>query len=486
MIYHCMTLPSESLTMLCPLTDGEGAALRPAYPFRRAEALFGLRVQTADLTDARLSAPGPALGLAAQAIRAGGEREQAAAEYFAAHEPAHACALEAAAHLTRGSLSRMGVERLYGRKLRLSASRIERFASCRFAYFCQYGLKAKPHEPAGFQPPEMGTFLHYVLENTAREVSERGGFRAVDDAALRVITDRWVQQYVHDELNDFQEKSKRFIYLFKRLQDSVYRVVGDMAEELRRSDFTPLDFELDFAHAVDIPPVSLGEGEESLTLIGVADRVDGWLHEGKLYLRVVDYKTGRKSFDLSDVWYGMNLQMLMYLFTLTEGGAARYGHEIVPAGVMYIPARSPMLSADRHTDAQILDTERAKELRRSGLILNDAALQEAWEKGADKRYIPIRLRYGKPVADSLASAEQLGLLSRNIKKQLKGMAGQLRGGSIAADPYYRSQRENACLHCDYFDACHFAEGENGERSRVLTKLSAEEVWAKMEEAEPHA
>ncbi|MBQ9686063.1 MAG: PD-(D/E)XK nuclease family protein, partial [Oscillospiraceae bacterium] len=417
--------------------------------------------------------------------RGGDERAQAAAEYFARRDPARARALETAAHLTRGSLSRAGVETLYGKKLRLSASRIEKFAACRFAYFCQYGLKAKPHEPAGFQPPEMGTFMHYILENTVREVYAHGGFRAVDDGQVHEITDRWVQQYVHEKLNDFQEKSRRFTYLFHRLRENVYRIVDDVAEELRRSDFEPLDFELNFAEARDIPPVSLGEGEESLTMIGVADRVDGWLHEGKLYLRVADYKTGRKEFDLSDVWYGMNLQMLMYLFTLSEGAAARYGQALVPAGVMYVPARAPMSTARQRAEIDAVLEKRAGQLRRSGLILDDAALQEAWEHGAEKRYIPIKVRYGKPTADSMASAERLGLLGRSIKKQLRGMAGQLRSGSIAADPYYRSQQENACQTCDYYDACHFAEGVGGEKSRYLVKLSAEEVWAKMEEADAH-
>ena len=485
LIYYTLTLPSESLSLLCPAADADGAALRPAFVFRRAQALFALEPENADLTDARMSAEGPALNLAAQAIHGGGGRERAAADYFAETAPERSAALKAASELTRGSLSREGVARLYGKKLRLSASRVEKFASCRFAYFCQYGLKAKPHTPAGFEPPEMGTFMHYVLENVAREAGKRGGFKRVTDDELRALTDRYVETYVHEELNDFQEKSSRFVYLFRRLRENVGRVVADMAEELRASDFTPLDFELDFSKASDIPPIELGEDAEALSLIGVADRVDGWLHGGKLYLRVVDYKTGRKEFNLSEVLNGMNLQMLLYLFTLSDGGENRYGHEIVPAGVMYIPARSPMLSADARPDAGSVEAERSKELRRSGLILDDPVMQEAWEHGNEKRYIPIKFKYNKPSEDSIASLERLGLLDRHIRRQLKGMAKQLRAGSIAADPYYRSQSDNACLHCDYFDACHFVEGRGGEKSRYLPKYSPAEVWAMMEEGERH-
>ena len=402
LIYHTLSLPSESLTLLCPLADADGAAVRPASVFRRAQALFRLPVRTTDLTDARMSAPAPALSLAAEAIRGAGGREQAAWEYFAETDPARTAALEQAAHAVRGSLSRAAVERLYGSSLRLSPSRIEKFASCRFAYFCQYGLRARPYEPAGFQPPEMGVFLHYILENTAREVHARGGFRRVTDEELTGIADTYIERYIHDELNDFQEKSRRFLYLFRRLRDHVRRVVLDMAAELRRSDFEPLDFELDFSKASDIPPVELGELGGSLSLTGIADRVDGWLHGGKLYLRVVDYKTGRKEFSLSDVWYGRILQMLLYLFTLADGGGSRYGSEIVPAGVVYIPARSPMLSAAGPTDDAELDAARAKELRRSGLVLDDPSVMEAWEHGEDKRYIPVKFKNGAPSSEAVA------------------------------------------------------------------------------------
>ena len=227
----------------------------------------------------------------------------------------------------------------------------------------------------------------------------------------------------------------------------------------------------------DCAVVELGEGEDRLSLSGIADRVDGWLHEGKLYIRVVDYKTGKKKFSLSDVCYGMGLQMLLYLFALERDGGRRYGHEIVPAGVMYIPARNALLSLSRSPEEGEAEEKRREEIRRSGLVLEDMELLEAWEHGEDKQYIPVKFRSGKPSAESLASLERMGILRRHIERSLRGMARQLRQGSIAADPYYRSQQENACLNCDYYDACHFSQGENGESCRYTPKLSGEKVWA---------
>ena len=482
LIYNCLSLPSETLSLCMSASGDEGEALRPAYVFRRAESIFNMERKAVDITQLRSFAEGPALSLAAQGIKGGGALARSAAAYFREKSPERFAALQRSANMSRGQLSRNAVRALYGSKLKLSASRIDKFASCKFAYFCQYGLKAKPYEPAAFKPPEIGTFMHYVLENLAREVQEKGGFKTVSEAELDVLCRKYVEKYIHEELNDFQEKSRRFIHLFNRVCEDVRQVVADMAQELSNSDFVPLSFELDFSKAENIAPIELGEDDAALTVTGIADRVDGWLHEDKLYLRVVDYKTGKKKFSLSDVWHGMGLQMLLYLFALQQEGGSLYGKEVIPAGVMYVPARNAMLSVQKNIDEDEAGTKRSEELRRSGLVLDDEALIEAWEKGGDKRFIPVHFS-GRNKGEGLASLERLGLLSKRIKETLTKMAKELRSGSIAADPYYRSQQENACALCDYFDACHFVHGENGEKCRFIQKLSSSEIWAKLEGGE---
>ena len=314
-------------------------------------------------------------------------------------------------------------------------------------------------------------------------MTEAGGFAAVTDEQLGTFTDRWTQRYIHDELNDFQEKSARFTYLFRRLCRQVRQVVADMAHELRAGDFVPLDFELNFADPEQIAPITLSDGEVTLNMSGVADRVDGWLHDGKLYLRVVDYKTGRKAFSLSDVWYGMGLQMLLYLFALERSGPARYGHEIVPAGVLYVPARDVLIPADRRLSPEEAAKERAGAVRRSGLLLDDAAVLHAMEHSDTPQYLPVSPRRK---TEALASAEQLGLLARHIETTLLDLAHELRGGSITADPYFRSGQDTACTHCDYLTVCHFTPGAGGDCHRVLTKLPADKVWSNLKGGAPDA
>lgn len=486
LIYNCLTLPSESLCLSVPSFNAEGEQQRPSFIIRRALGITGGTPESVQVRKLRLNAAAPALYLAANSFRAPGTEEMSAAEYFDETEPGLMDTLRGAASLKRGSLSEASVRSLYGRDIRLSASRIDKFASCRFAYFMQYGLKAKTREPAGFTPPEMGTFMHYILENVAHDVMELGGFAEVTEDELNKLTDKYVAQYVHDKLNDFREKSKRFEYLFRRLSKDVHSVVNDMAAELKCSDFKPMSFELDFGKADVMPPVKLGEDGDSLILTGIADRVDGWLHDGKLYVRVVDYKTGTKSFSLEDVWYGIGLQMLLYLFSLEKNGELLYGEKVVPAGVMYIPAKDVVITRACDADDDKIAEEKRRKVRRSGLLLDDIEVIRAMEKTDEPRFIPVSFKEGVPRGDSLASAEKLGLLSKHIDATLRDMAAELRRGSIAADPYYRSQQENACLNCDYFEACHFADGENGESLRTLPALKATKIWSMLQGGEEDA
>ena len=492
LIYNCFTLPEDSLTLSWCSADEEGSKAAPSFVVNRTADLFGLTVETPSLDECRSAAAAPAYELAAAAV--GGDAvaasplRAAALEYFSAGTPDRSDDLKKifdAAHLGRGRLSRSAVRSLYGDTPSLSASRLGRLSDCRFAYFLQYGLKAKPRQPLEFNASENGTFMHYVLQHVAEELTAQGGFRAVDRAQVEALCDRYVERYVHENLNDFREKSARFVYLFRRLTRDVRAVVCDMAEELSRGDFVPLDFELDFSKPENFPPIRLGEGDESLILTGIADRVDGFERDGKLYVRVMDYKTGTKTFSLSDVWYGMGLQMLLYLFALQRSGKTRYGREIVPAGVLYIPARDSIVSAKTDLSDEEIAAKKVSNKKRSGLLLADDEILQAMERGDTFRYLPVSFgKDGGYKAKSLATAEQFGQLSRHIDETLKELAKELHSGSVAADPWFRTQSSTACQYCDYAAVCHLDEADD--HIRYLSTLKNDEVWEKLsaEKEEP--
>lgn len=467
LIYSSLTLPSEKLIMSYSGSSG------PSFILTEISEMFGVKCIPVN-ENIKKNALLPCFELAVSG-------NETAKRYFINNTDWADRVVEVtrAAEIPRGQLSPLMAERLYSRQINISASRVDKFYSCRFMYFMEYGLKAKPRQEAKFDAPVAGTFMHYILENTAREAESKGGFGKLDEKECRELTKRYVTRYVEEQLGGLNDKSARFIYLFRRLAVTAERIVCDMVAELSVSDFKPLDFELSFASDGDLSRVQVTDGDITVNLNGKVDRVDGWIHNNKLYLRVVDYKTGKKSFNLSDIWYGLGLQMLIYLFALERHGANRYGREIVPAGVLYAPAADVMIQAPLGADRSEIEKERAKKLIRKGLLLDDPQVIEAMEHYDKPRYLPVKVnKAGEVTGESLCSAEQLGNLAHHIDSILLQMGREMGGGSINADPYYRGPQDNACTYCRFYEACHFDEN-NGDRKRYIEKLKTAEVWEKI-------
>ena len=474
-IYACLAQPTERLHVSWPVTDVTGAELRPSFVVERMRLLFPqVKVRREDGAY-RLTVPATALCAAGS--------DEALRRYFAA-QPRYApviAAMERARSMARGRLSPEAVQSLYGRSIAMSASRIDRVRSCHFGYFMEYGLRARERKKAGFEAPEVGTFLHYLLENVNREVKEQGGYRAVDDRTLRHMVKRYVDRYAATRIDGYQQKSARFRYLFGRLRETASAIVLGIAEEMRQSDFEPVAFELGFGgRDGEMPAITVREGGAALSVSGKVDRVDGWLHDGKLYLRVVDYKTGRKSFSLSDVRYGLGIQMLLYLFALEREGKDYFGHPIVPCGVLYQPARSVILRQDRSISDEKLKAALQSELRRTGLVLGEPEVLRAMEHSALESpcYLPVNVKKDGTLSGDIATAAQLGHLGRYVDKLLRQITGEIARGNIDADPYVRGPQDTACAYCAFASACYFDESRD--KRRPLRKTDGGAFWALME------
>lgn len=480
-LYAALAQPTEKLYVSYPVFDASGAELRASFVVGRLQTLIpALKIEkeSAD-KEYRLSAIKPAVEYAGEHI------DGAAWQMFEGNEALRPSldAMRAAASYTRGRLSHDAVHALYGRSVTLSASRIDKARSCHFAYFMQYGLRAKERAAAGFDAPQMGTFVHDVMENTLKAAKEAGGLKTLSPDALHKLTRQSIEAYIARELPDLGEKTARFRYLFRRLCESTYRIMDEVADELKESDFEPLAFELSFGSNGQLPAITFREGDGEVRVVGQVDRVDGWLVDGKLYLRVVDYKTGKKSFDLAELRYGLGVQMLLYLFALEREGAAVFREgKIVPAGVLYTPARDNILRLPRDTDEETLRREAQKALRRSGMVLSDNAVLRAMEHSAltEPHRLPISVKTDKDgnrtVSGSLATAEQLGKLSRYVDKLLRDIGRETERGNIDADPCVRSPQETACTYCPYAAACHFEPGRGGDRYEYIVKTGTDDFW----------
>ena len=481
-LYAALTQPTEGLTVSYPVTDVSGSELRPAFVVERLQNLFpDLRLEREPADKAyRLTAVGPAMETA------GREPGGVLWQYFqqTADSARRLDAMARAADARRGRLSPEAVKAIYGERISMTASRLERLRSCHFAYFMEYGLRAKPREPAAFDAPQIGTFLHYLLENVTRDVLAQGGFAAVDNDRLHQLVRQYIDQYVAGELHNFQNRSARFRYLFRRLRTTAYAVIDQVAEELRHSDFVPMAFELTFGGKNGaLPAVTISQPGGQLRVGGKVDRVDGWIKDNKLYIRVVDYKSGKKKFDLANVRMGLDIQMLLYLFALQKEGKQYFGRDIEPAGVLYLPARDEILSLDRNVTPENLEKEREKTLKRSGLLLDEPEVLQAMEHEAmtEPRYLPLRVNRSGDLSGSIASAAQLGKLGNYVDKLLRQIAGELRSGNIDADPCCHSEEDSQCRFCDWAPACHFRDGQDRDHLRYILPVKPEEFWQELEE-----
>ena len=481
-LYAALAQPTEKLTVSYPVSDGKGAEKRPSFVIGRiARLLPSISVDTESADkEYRLSAKSTALEYAGEHI--GGALWQ----YFEGQGDAERAlaAMKDASRYTRGHLSRDAVHALYGGAVTLSASRMDMARSCHFAYFMRYGLKARERTGAGFDAPQIGTFVHDVMEHTLRQAKECGGLHTLSKDKLHALVRASIEEYIDRVLPDLCEKSARFRYLFNRLCATVERIMDEVSEELQSSDFEPLAFELEFGADGQLPAITIREENGTARVVGKVDRVDGWLHDGKLYLRVVDYKTGKKSFDLAELRYGLGLQMLLYLFTLKEEGQMLFGgHEIVPAGVLYTPAREPMLRCARDTEPEKIEKALKKELRRSGMVLEDPAVLQAMEHSALESpcYLPIAVKRDGAVTGSLASAEQLGKLSKYVDHILHEITQEVFAGNIDADPYARTPQQSACTYCEFASACHFENGCGSDRMEYIKATKNDEFWQYIDE-----
>ncbi|MCH5316372.1 MAG: PD-(D/E)XK nuclease family protein [Eubacterium sp.] len=341
---------------------------------------------------------------------------------------------------------------LFGKDMYLSASRLEDFFNCRFRYFCKYGLMARPREKAEMNAMKTGTVIHYVLENLIAEIGSAELGRS-DEAKIKLLVDKYLKQYLETEMGS-NEYTGRFTYQYLRLSKMLYSVVGRLAEEFAQSKFEAKAFELSIDKDGEVKPKMIPlESGGSVRLRGEIDRVDILEENGNKYVRVVDYKSGSKKFSLSDILYGLNLQMFVYLFTLCADENSEYCG--TPAGVLYMHAARSVLKADRGADVSDISKMEAREFKMKGLVLydEDHDILESMEKDLAGKYIPVKYSKKNGITGCFASLEELGRISQKVESLIAEMGNLLQSGSISQNPINGKNHDKTCEFCDYSDVC---------------------------------
>lgn len=358
---------------------------------------------------------------------------------------------------------------LFGTDMCLSATQTDTFYKCRFKYFCQYGLRVYPRQVAKLDGRIFGTLVHYGMETLLPRYCADGGLveelrqketSLTPEAGLmtRLNTDvrKVLEEYVSRCMGGFEEKDGRFLYQFDLAIRATCNVLWHTLVELQQSAFTPVDFELGIHPAEEedgdgVLSVRLPMTEGSIQVRGKVDRVDLFVRsDGTAYVRVIDYKSGNTTFDLSQLTAGQSTQMLMYLYILCDN-SHRYladGGQVKPAGVLYHPVAD--LAVEHNTKNK--EQSRLRLMKMDGMVLSDPSVVLAMERETAENFIPATLDPAGNPKGNVATLQQFQLLRGVIEKLLIQMGENLLAGDIAAIPT-QSGQSSACDYCDYKVVC---------------------------------
>ena len=337
------------------------------------------------------------------------------------------------------------VNLLFGDDLKISASQVEKFSLCRFSYFCNYGLNVRERRKAEINPLEYGTFIHYIMEIFFSKYS-KNEFSTMADSEITDECDRILDDYVAKHFGGAEKNTPRFMYRFNKIRENVHFLVLHIIGELKNSGFEPMDCELKIGSDIPSYTLELPTGQK-ISLRGSVDRVDILKKGGKNYIRIIDYKTGSKEFKLSDILYGLNLQMLIYLYAITLGGEERYG-EVTPAGILYMPATVKEISANADMTEDEINSQVAKGLKMNGMLINSLDVID----NSDTAYISFPTKKGTlTVGGGLASLEELGMIFKKLDMTVADMGKQLFSGNVEASPLKGGK--DSCEYCPYDSIC---------------------------------
>ncbi len=337
---------------------------------------------------------------------------------------------------------------LMGKNLKLSPTKVERYFQCRFAYLMEHVLHIRQRRKAEFSSLESGSLVHYVLEQVLKETGS--SFTLCDDDGLRLLTEKYVEEFIDA---NFLETTLRLQNILTRVKETTVSLLQYLRNFAKQSSFETQALELAIGDR-EVPALSLqSENGANVQVVGKVDRVDLFKKDGKTYICILDYKTGNQLFNLDEVLYGINLQMLVYMSVLCRQKKGPY-HGAIPAGVLYLSADpSPKSGARYETDKSRFHLD--------GLLLDDPDVLQALDSDKSGIFLPIRYKKdGTPSGKQLASLQRLGGLTLHVEALIKEMAAGLSEGDFSAQPLVKSGGVRPCQYCPYLASCRHVNGRN--------------------------
>lgn len=384
-------------------------------------------------------------------------------------------------------LSRIVARALYGQQLENSVSRLETYAACACRHFLQYGLSLQEREEFGFEASDMGTVYHAVLENFAGKLAESNltWWDFTEDFAAKAVKES-VEAYAATYGETVLYSSARNEYAITRMSRILTRTVLTLQKHLKQGSFQPDDYELSFRFAEDLDSIHVDLSEdEKMHLQGRIDRIDVSEDTEHVYVKVIDYKSGNRKFDLAALYYGLQLQLVVYMNAAMEMESRKHpDKEIVPAALLYYHIDDPTIETPVElTDEQINEQILAK-LRMNGVVNSDPGVVERLDRYMQDKSVVIPVEKKKDGSFSarsgVLSREEMQLISSYVDAKIRSIGREILDGKIAANPYEKGNEE-ACTYCAYKKVCGFDGSIPGYEKRQLEDLDKQALMQRMQE-----
>ncbi|MBR3683710.1 MAG: helicase-exonuclease AddAB subunit AddB [Lachnospiraceae bacterium] len=506
-LYMNLTKPTDKLYLSYSVVDAGGKVIRPSYLIEQFTRLFSSltvkKLQTQSMSD-RISTRREGENvfvdyLSRYATLGEFRNEKEKAEFYtlfdllADEKKEYILKLINRAYdvYKHHPLSKAVAEYIYGKTLENSVSRLEKFASCAYSHFLQYGMALKEREEYSFETKDMGNLYHYILDYFSGLLVKRGytWFDFTKEAGEEML-DQAIDACAADYQAAILYSSERNLYIFKRLKRVLRRSIFSLQHQLKKGLFTPESFEVSFLQMEDLESVSIAlSKEEKMRLKGRIDRVDVCEKEEQIYVKVIDFKSGDRDFDLVAVYHGLSLQLVVYMNAAMEMERKKNPEkEVIPAALLYYKVSDPLVERNslengQEETAEEIDARIRKELCMTGIVNSDKEIIQMLDTEFTEQSEVIPVSYtksgGLKSSSSVISTQDFKIVSDYVSQKIRKIGEEILAGNIEINPY-ESTTGDACRFCPYHSICGFDANMEGCSKRKIESAKDDEILIQMQ------
>ena len=496
-IYKAFTTAEEKLYLLYSSSDMQGKALRPSMLINKIKKIYPMLQEQSDVIERRSEILNKKTTYEELIVNLSKLKEQDSIEklwyYIYDYYQKNSEWNEKLKQSLKGleytnipdKIDQNNIDRLYGNTLVTSISKLERYRSCPFSYYLQYGLKIKPQEELKIQTLNTGTFIHEVIDEFFGTVKEVGiKLEEITEEQLSEIINKIIDSKLGQNKNYIFTSTAKYRALVIRLKKIIKKALKYIIGTIVQSRFEVLGTEVEFGEKGKYKPIRLTlEDGKRIEIIGKIDRIDTAQGEDGKYLRIIDYKSSAKNIDLNEVYAGLQIQLLTYL------DAACKEEDLMPAGVLYFSMLEQMIKSDKRLEQEEIEEKIRSNFKMKGLILADVKVVKLHDKNlqnGSSALVPAYIGKDGELSEKKTSgvtAEQFKDLQKYMYTIIKQISKEILGGNIDLKPYYKDKK-TPCKYCDYKSICSFNMGGCENSYNYIDKKSKEEILSKLSKGAP--